>query len=266
MTITQTLPNGLSVRGINRNETEYLYKEIFEDRIYAPPGAFALPLRPVIFDIGANIGMFSLFASRTWPDARIYSFEPVPEVFGVLCENVAGLPNVTTVNTALGSAEESRQLTFYPRYTMMSGFDADPAVDKALVHSYIKNVASGLGDDRRGAVLIEEAEELLSGRFDEIRKVPCEVARIDVVAERLGVGRIDLLKIDVEGFEVEVLMGVGDKLWPNIGHAVVEVEDDNEELSAVTRLFTEHGMRTTIEQSDDYCGTSLFTLFASRAA
>lgn len=264
MTIGQRLPNGLVVRGINQNETEYLYKEIFEDRIYMPPGTDELPERPVIVDVGANIGMFTIFAAHTWPQARIYAFEPAPDVFEVLCQNVAHLPNVTVVKQALGAVAEQRQLTYYPQYTMMSGFDADPAADKALVHSYIQGLAATFEDEVRREVFLEEAKDLLTGRFDERRTMPCEVVRLDSASHDLGIHRIDLLKIDVEGFETEVIEGIGEPLWAYIHRVAVEVEDDHGELARITALFADRGLYTTVTQAPEYSGTSLHTLFATR--
>ncbi|MFJ4622037.1 FkbM family methyltransferase [Streptomyces sp. NPDC088812] len=263
MSTQKILGNGLLVHGINRNETDYLYKEIFEEESYVPPGGLQLPENAVVFDVGANIGMFALFMSERFPDARVFSFEPVPQTFEALCKNVASLPNVTPLNTALGDTAETRELTFYPQYTMMSGFDADPAVDKALVKSYIENVASTL-DAVRAEVFVEEADELLEGRFEGQQKVPCTVERLDSVAERLGIDRIDFLKIDVEGFEVKVLEGIGEELWPKIARAAVEVEDDHGELVAVRSLFEKHGMRVSVEQPAEYRGTSVYNLFADR--
>jgi FkbM family methyltransferase len=264
VTIAETLPNGLSVHGLNRNETKYLYKEIFEDEIYVPREGIELPNRPVIWDVGANIGMFTLFAAERWPDARLFSFEPVPRTFEALSSNVGHLANVTVVNMALGDVRQSRQLTFYPRYTMMSGFDADPAADRALVRSYIENVAASLDDEVRREVLIEEADELLEGRFDGAENVLCTVERAESAAAGLGIERIDFLKIDVEGFEVRVLEGIGDELWPRIGNAAVEVEDNDGGLAAVAELFAAHGMRTSVKQPDDYRGTDIYILFATR--
>ncbi|MEV0899866.1 FkbM family methyltransferase [Actinoplanes sp. NPDC049802] len=263
MTERRTFAGGLTVHGLNRNETDYLYKEIFEDQVYTPPGGFQLPDDPVVFDVGANIGMFTLFAAQRFPGARIFSFEPVPRTFDVLSRNVEGLAGVRPLNMALGDARQTRELTFYPQYSMMSGFDADPEVDRALVRSYIENVASTLDDERRDA-LLEEADELIVDRFEGRQEVPCRVERLDDMAAELGVDRIDFLKIDVEGFEVRVLEGIGAAFWPRIGAAAVEVEDDAGELALVTKLFTEHGMRTVVEQPGEYQGTSVYNVFASR--
>ncbi len=265
MSDLRELPNGLSVHGLNRNETEYLYKEIFEDGTYTPPGGFRFPERPVVFDVGANIGMFALFMATNFPDARVFSFEPVPRTFEALAKNVGRLENVSVFNMALGDAPQTRELTFYPQYSMMSGFDADPEVDQALVKSYIGNIAETLDEDRR-ELLLEEADELIQGRFESVERVSCRIDRLESVAAGLGIDRIDFLKIDVEGFEVKVLQGIGDALWPRIAQAAVEVEDDNGELAEVTKLFAEHGMTTVVEQPAEYRGTSVYTVFASRTA
>ncbi|GAA4834594.1 FkbM family methyltransferase [Kitasatospora terrestris] len=266
MTHLRTLPNGMAVHTLNRNETDYLYKEIFEDEGYLPAEGLGLPDRPVIVDVGANIGMFSLFAAQRWPGARVFSFEPVPRTFEALSRNIAALPGVTAFNLALGSAPEIRQLTHYPQYTMMSGFDADPAEDKALVRSYIENVAAGLDDPLRREVFVEEADELLEGRFEDVELVACQVDRLDAVAARLGIDRIDFLKVDVEGFELAVLQGIGDRLWPGIRNAAVEVEGGPAELARIDELFTRHGMRTAVDQPAEYRGTEVYTLFATRTA
>lgn len=266
VTIAKTLPNGLSVHGLNRNEIDYLYREIFEDEIYLPHCGLELPAAPVIWDVGANIGMFTLFAARRWPDARLVCFEPVPKTFEVLNENVRHLPDVTLLNIALGDVPQTRELTFYPRCTMMSGFDADPSTDRALARSYIENIAAGLEDEVRREVLLEEVDDLLEGRFEGAESVACAVERVDAVAARLGIERIDFLKVDVEGFEVKVLKGIGEALWPAIRNAAVEVEDDNGALAAVTELFTRQGMCTSVRQPDGYSGTGIFLLFATRTA
>ncbi|MGH8689267.1 MAG: polyketide synthase dehydratase domain-containing protein, partial [Burkholderiales bacterium] len=54
------LPNGLEIVHLNRYETDYLYQEVFEDQSYLKHG-IALPDGATVLDIGANIGLFSLF-------------------------------------------------------------------------------------------------------------------------------------------------------------------------------------------------------------
>lgn len=43
---------------------------------------------PVFFDVGANVGIYSLYAQQRWPDGRIFAFEPESQSFAALCRNV----------------------------------------------------------------------------------------------------------------------------------------------------------------------------------
>jgi hypothetical protein len=73
-------PQWLSrVAHLNQYETDYVYKEIFEDECYTRHG-IRLPDGATVVDIGANIGLFSLFALSRSPNAKIYAFEPAPLV------------------------------------------------------------------------------------------------------------------------------------------------------------------------------------------
>lgn len=83
---------------------------------------FAENHRPggVIIDAGANIGAFSVFAAHVDPSAKIYAFEPQPEMFAFLKENVKELPNVACYNLGLGETEARR--TMYGHTFEDSGF------------------------------------------------------------------------------------------------------------------------------------------------
>ena len=60
-----------------------------------------------VLDIGANEGQFLRLARRLWPDAHVHSFEPLPEVFGVLAKVSASLGQSSVHNTGLGDKIES---------------------------------------------------------------------------------------------------------------------------------------------------------------
>jgi FkbM family methyltransferase len=59
------------------------------------------PPPATILDIGANIGAFALHYSAKWPAACIWCFEPVPSNLSQLRENVAGLPQINIIATAV---------------------------------------------------------------------------------------------------------------------------------------------------------------------
>lgn len=62
---------------------------------------------PLIIDCGANIGLSVLFFNHLYPDSRIIAFEPDPQIFNALKNNIAafGLSNVELYNKAIWSSE-----------------------------------------------------------------------------------------------------------------------------------------------------------------
>ena len=66
---------------------------------------------PTVADIGANIGMFSIFYARRFPDAKIDAFEPEPNNFKVLLQNTSPYKNITCHNIGIGS--ESKKMTLF---------------------------------------------------------------------------------------------------------------------------------------------------------
>ena len=82
------LPNRLVIAHLNAYETDYLYKEIFIDQTYLKHG-ITINENATVIDVGANIGMFTLFVLQQAPDARIYAFEPSPPAFEALSTNAS---------------------------------------------------------------------------------------------------------------------------------------------------------------------------------
>ena len=80
-------------------------------------GEYDLPYqreKPVILDIGANVGGFAIWASRRWPHCEIHCYEPMPENFAMLAANVeilkkAGINNRITINNfAIGDPAHTK--------------------------------------------------------------------------------------------------------------------------------------------------------------
>ena len=82
------LPDGSPVAHLNRNETEYIYNEIFVQQAYLRHGV-TIRDGDCIVDVGANIGLFTVFASRLARDLRIVACEPNPAAFACLEANAA---------------------------------------------------------------------------------------------------------------------------------------------------------------------------------
>jgi FkbM family methyltransferase len=169
----------------------------------------------LVVDVGANIGyMTSLFAARVGPAGRVESFEPHPRIFARLRRNVEscrrrGLPaaEVTLHECALGDSDGWTR----------------------LVEPRIFGINEGASTVAPGGVTTQNAAGEASF---EIR-----VARFDSVLD----GRqAALLKVDVEGFEAEVLGGARHALARRaIRHVIYEAHEC--ERSALHGLLTAYG-------------------------
>jgi FkbM family methyltransferase len=144
----------------------------------------------VFLDIGANVGYFVLLAAqRVGPEGRVLCVEPNPSVASQLCQNVrqSGLSNVTVVRAACSD-------TVGPRVLHLSG-----------------NSNSG--------------KSSLSGEnVDGVGCLRVDCVTTDQLVEDHGLSRVDLVKIDVEGAELDVLRGMANVLFCMQPKLVLELE------------------------------------------
>lgn len=131
------------------------------------------PSLDVLFDVGANIGQTRKYFRFHKPSAKIYSFEPVQATYQQLKEGAAGDANCVLENMALGDSTGEKTIRL---------FDGDLTVLNSLRDEVMNNAANA-------------REETI--RIDTLDRY-CSVNNIQ---------KIDLLKIDTEGFEINVLRG-----------------------------------------------------------
>ena len=130
----------------------------------------------VVLDIGANLGTYTVPLAVRNPHLDIISFEPQQAIYHQLCGNLAlnGIENVTAYNIAVGEVAETIELAM-PDYTKeenIGGFSLDPFVKSKTPTS-------------------------------EGMTRPVDVITID----SLGLDNVCMIKIDVEGLEINVLRG-----------------------------------------------------------
>ena len=75
--------------------------------------------KPVIIDCGANIGIATIFFKSLYPNSKIYSYEPDPNTFSILKENLKGYNNIVFNNEALSNKKGS--IKFYVSSKETSG-------------------------------------------------------------------------------------------------------------------------------------------------
>lgn len=130
-----------------------------------------------VIDVGANVGQFSVAASKIFPEALIHSFEPQPECVERLKQNTRSLNNVTVYPLALGNVE-GEALFQLNTHTHSSSF-----LPLAAAHR------DAFPDAR------------------EIQKIPVKVTLLDGVLADTDLPSPVMLKLDVQGYEPWVLEG-----------------------------------------------------------
>lgn len=247
------LPNGQRIMQINPAETSLQYRNIFVHGEYLLGG---ISLRPgaVLFDIGANVGLASLFFRSLCPDTRIYAFEPADLLFDALRANLAATgADARVYHAAVGASPGTATLVVYPRTTAMSGIYADPQTDRAVTRIFLSNTgfeASDIEDMTRDAYVSVSQE--------------CQVTTVSAVIAEEHLDRIDLLKINVEKAEADVLAGVHEQDWPKIHQVVMQVHDTDKRLERIRATLEGLGFTVVIRQDPLLRGTGIHDLAARR--
>ncbi len=143
--------------------------------------------KPIVLDIGANIGNHALSFSTS--AAHVFAFEPLPAVFSLLTKNVEqnALENVDVINVALSNSNGESEL-----FMTTDGNVGASSFDK---------------------------------RADSVEPVIVTKRVGDELVKELEIGQIDLLKIDVEGHELFVLLGLERSIRRH--HPFIMLEWDN---------------------------------------
>ncbi|MDP9122837.1 MAG: FkbM family methyltransferase [Acidobacteriota bacterium] len=243
----------------NPGETDFLYREIFVEQSYLRHG-ITVAEGDCIFDVGANIGLFTLFVGLLRADTTVYAFEPIPQVFEALRIN-ALLYGIEARLFACGIAEApgTAEFTYYPNVTLVSGRFAELEEERALVRSLLDRG----GEAAAAGATENDLVELLADRLRAERMV-CPLRTLSEVIAEHGLTRIDLLKVDVEKAELEALAGVREEDWEKVRQVVVEVHDVSGRLREVTGLLARHGFEVTVEQDRWLVSTTLWNVFARR--
>ncbi|WP_431040585.1 amino acid adenylation domain-containing protein [Streptomyces sp. P1-3] len=262
---TYELPNGMTVFQQNKSETDFVYDEIFTNLEYLRNG-ITIRDGDRIFDVGANIGMFTLFAGSRCPDTEIHAFEPIPPVFDSLRRNVElhGL-NAKVYDCGLAAEATEETFTFYRHNTVISSSVTTAEQAHEMVRSYLRNQEELTEDGTAGTAAGDElVDELVDARLDS-EQFTCRLRTLSEIISEESIDRIDLLKIDVENAEYEVLKGIHWRDWPKIRQLVVELHDVNGQLEKIVTLLKALGYDVVCEQDNRLLrNTTLYNVYARR--
>lgn len=262
MSERKILPNGVPIYSLNSHETDWLFREIFEERSYCRHG-INIPENATVVDIGANIGMFSLFALSESPKARIFAFEPIPEVNDILSENLKQFKDqVQIFQFGISNKQEELSFTYYPNYSVLSGFHADLEEDVEFLTQAIRNQMVSDHPDKT-EVPDEILRRMVQEKFVNPQQLTIQTDTISHFISLLKLDQIDLLKIDAEKCELQILQGVKQTHWPRIKQVVVELNSRSDLNQSIT-LLQRQNFFVEIEQELQFSQSETYLLFAKR--
>ncbi|RLC86857.1 MAG: FkbM family methyltransferase [Chloroflexi bacterium] len=166
----------------------------------------------VVVDIGAGIGEFAILVGKEHPSCQVYAFEPFPESFDLLQENLRlnMVDNIVAFQLAVGSKSGKMLLA---------------TTGEAVQHTTTRCVTLG------GTTVIE-----------------VQGLSLDELFQSNGIERCDFLKMDCEGCEFEVLLNSSPMALERINHICLEYHDGFTEFSHVDLVnhLQRHGFRVKI--------------------
>ncbi len=217
-TYRTTTPEGMRFVFHTRDGSErYLLAEIVDSHIYE---RFPIPKGGTVVDVGANIGIFTVIASRlVGKDGTVAAVEPTPSSFRLMKKNLAlnECENVKAVMVALGEKRSIGTLNLYD-------------------HSVLNSLLTWNRDDRVSR-----------------SSVPVQITTLDELTEELGLKALHVLKIDTEGYELPILKGGVETITRFrpyiIGEAHPKLSDSG---SKIEEFLSPMGYRCRLEpQSED---------------
>lgn len=137
-----------------------------------------LPPSPTVFEAGAHIGSDTSEMAETWPDAKIYAFEPIPKIFKQLRSNTKRFKNVHCYKLAIG--EKSGNVKIY---------------------------VSGGASDGSSSILAPKEHLNLHPDVTFPEQISVKVESIDSWAKNQEIKDIDFLWLDLQGLELAALKG-----------------------------------------------------------
>lgn len=174
---------------ISLNDTFFYVKDCKIARNYSDVGKMFLCLNElsikqdaVFFDVGANIGIFSLSYLKLYNHSQVFAFEPVPFIYDLLNESIEFNQDlntrIKTFNFGFSDSEKNLQLSI-PDVSQHERYDPNNDINCGLFSVH------GKGKE----------------------KIDSHFITLDFFVEKNGIERIDFIKVDVEGHEFPVLLG-----------------------------------------------------------
>lgn len=201
------------------------FRENFLDDIYfkhIPKSILNNNQHPVIIDIGANVGFFSLAAFSKFPKAKIYAFEPHPYCFKVL-QNYK---------------QEFKRFDWNIYHQAVSNKNEDIVLNTSNLEGFT-TVTS------------------VFKKSQDVKSFPVKAVRFDTFLEENKIDHIDFIKLDCEGAEYEILYALPKEKFKIIKSLCIEThkgDKDDQNLIFLNNYLKNVGYKTQILDEGNYSG------------
>ncbi|MEO5910953.1 MAG: FkbM family methyltransferase [Pelobium sp.] len=199
---------------VNNGSDHFIFSEVFDQQCYQ------LPLKPksvhYIIDLGANIGLSTIYFSKIYPNAQIAFVEPIPENFLLTQKNLKA-NNITA-----------------------HGY-------RNAISIYNDSIKMTLGDNDYG----HKVSNIPFGKeLQTINEVTVQGITINEIIKQLKFPKIDLIKIDIEGYEGILL---SEQLeWLNITHAIMMEIHQHVDIKQIENTLFRYGFNYTEKIKGNY--------------
>ncbi len=262
--------DAIDLHSVNPWELSFLRHEVggyFAHGVELVPGA-------TVLDVGANIGVFSAAVyERLDGDVRIYAFEPLPPLYETLNRNAREFfdGRLTALSYGLAAHDDELDFSYFPAATIFSSSWRDQETVEAERRRVTASIVEMIRQGALGPVLrrvpAPVMRALIGRKLRVMRQLETHrvlVRPLSAVFDEQAIDHVDLLKVDVEGGELDVLRGIDERHWPLVRQAVVEVEGWRQNRDTVREIFLGHGFTVNVEQDPVQLAADIGMVFAAR--
>ncbi len=252
------LPDGTPVAHVNKRETDSAYDQIFIQQAYLQHG-ISIEDGDCVVDVGANIGLFTVFASRLARNLRMVCLEADPAAFACLGANAeAWSAGAKCLPLGIAREPESAEAAFFGALSQSSDTVDDAATERIASNARAFNPQRESSGHERFAGEIGESND--PAQSAESESTPPSTLSGVITAE--GLDRIDLLRIDTAE-NARTLEDLTPRDWSKIRQLVIHA-DHPEDLESTTGLLKRHGYDILVEPVSWSSTNQAFYLYAIR--
>ena len=223
-----------------------------------------------IIDIGANIGVFGLRLSHLFPSLHIHAFEPIPEIHSVLKKNtqLSGNNNFHAYMMGVSNKETELSFTYYPNSPALS--TSNPEIWNTNKTSFIAAVEGNIvnaGKQFWWAKYIPTWISPLIARYlmANSKIIKSKVTSLSNFINAKQIKEINLLKVDCEGEEINVLLGIEDQHWNIIKAVIMEVIDIDNNVEKANKILLKKGFKNiNLEKEKGFEETDMVNIYATK--